>query len=701
MLNPSYKYIGLDFETTGLDIEKDEPIQIGIVQIDHTGKIIKEFSSLLKPQRDLNELKTIVGFITGLNIEGLASAPTPAEIEPQIQEFFGENTVLIWHNIAFDEQFLQKFFPECTYTASIDTFPLAQTMLHYQSSYALEILMKHPAIAKANGEVENFHDALFDTQNAIRLFLFILEKIYRLAQNYPVLNYYINQANFTLYNYIDKPQAMKLPTITNIPKLNKLMPNHTQAQATTETINTDELEHGKRYYVGHLSLKRFLERCLGQKNIIIAFSNMQKLDIAKNILNEMWLKNLGFLKDEQVIDYDKFEKLMSKETHSTGEINFILKYYSHLDQGLGILDLNGKTDFQIYYSIKSNKNQTKYPIVLATHQGLFYHMQEGDSVYKDHEIFFMDAEWRYKSYNMFLSRGLDLYYILNFIETIIYKQEFEAERNHSPIDSNDSIHTFANSFQIFIGQLFMESKNYFIKTSAEQVQADPLVTNTNFYKSKILWEHLKELFIEVKKICSVEDYKILEKHMDHMDHIFNTLMNIQKKATNNDYYFVYNEATKYTSWSEFMDIFTTNVYFFSNSDTQAPMIFPEEPKQATIPTIAIKLYDRILNYIRKPSDKKSYFIVSTRKEESKQMFDIFYKDGLHDEYSLLIENITGWVGKNIAKAKESEKKIIIWWYAFLLSVYASKIPLDEIIIFNIRGSNEQSILDDIQRYAPK
>lgn len=115
MLNPSYRYIGLDFETTGLDFDKDEPIQIGIVEIDHTGKVIKEFSSLLKPNRDLNELKTIVGFITGLDIAGLASSPSPAELEPEIQSFFGENTVLIGHNIAFDEKFLQKFFPNCTY----------------------------------------------------------------------------------------------------------------------------------------------------------------------------------------------------------------------------------------------------------------------------------------------------------------------------------------------------------------------------------------------------------------------------------------------------------------------------------------------------------------------------------------------------------------------------------------------------------
>lgn len=69
MLNPAYRYIGLDFETTGLDSTKDEPIQIGIVEMDVKGKVINEFVSYLKPQKDLNELKTIVGFITGLALE--------------------------------------------------------------------------------------------------------------------------------------------------------------------------------------------------------------------------------------------------------------------------------------------------------------------------------------------------------------------------------------------------------------------------------------------------------------------------------------------------------------------------------------------------------------------------------------------------------------------------------------------------------
>ena len=78
----------MDFETTGLDVNKDEPIQIGIIEIDHTGKIIGEFQSLIKPDKKTDELKHIVGFITGLSISELEGAPTREEVLSQIENFF-------------------------------------------------------------------------------------------------------------------------------------------------------------------------------------------------------------------------------------------------------------------------------------------------------------------------------------------------------------------------------------------------------------------------------------------------------------------------------------------------------------------------------------------------------------------------------------------------------------------------------------
>ena len=69
MLRSDIRMIALDFETTGLDIVTDEPIQIGIVEFNNEGKIIGGFQSLIRPEKPLKELKSIVSFITGLSVE--------------------------------------------------------------------------------------------------------------------------------------------------------------------------------------------------------------------------------------------------------------------------------------------------------------------------------------------------------------------------------------------------------------------------------------------------------------------------------------------------------------------------------------------------------------------------------------------------------------------------------------------------------
>ena len=88
MLSPNYRYIALDFETTGLDLQSDEPIQIGLLECDAEGNFIAGYQSLLRPSKPTKELKTVVGFITGLSADALQDAPTPAEVGFEIQHFF-------------------------------------------------------------------------------------------------------------------------------------------------------------------------------------------------------------------------------------------------------------------------------------------------------------------------------------------------------------------------------------------------------------------------------------------------------------------------------------------------------------------------------------------------------------------------------------------------------------------------------------
>ncbi|USN55400.1 MAG: hypothetical protein H6765_02090 [Candidatus Peribacteria bacterium] len=63
MIKP-YNYIAIDFETTGLDLEKDEPIQVGIVKFDHEWNITATFESLIRPAKDRKELRSIVTYLT-------------------------------------------------------------------------------------------------------------------------------------------------------------------------------------------------------------------------------------------------------------------------------------------------------------------------------------------------------------------------------------------------------------------------------------------------------------------------------------------------------------------------------------------------------------------------------------------------------------------------------------------------------------
>jgi DNA polymerase III alpha subunit (gram-positive type) len=51
--------------------------------------------------------------------------------------------ILIGQNIAFDLSFIQKYFPDIDYYETIDTFPMAQNLVHFAPSYALDVLVEH------------------------------------------------------------------------------------------------------------------------------------------------------------------------------------------------------------------------------------------------------------------------------------------------------------------------------------------------------------------------------------------------------------------------------------------------------------------------------------------------------------------------------------------------------------------------------
>jgi len=718
LLSDKYRYIGLDFETTGLDVSKDEPIQIGIMEIDHTGKIIGEYQSLIKPDKKTDELKHIVGFITGLSISDLETAPTREDILPHIEKFFWENTIIIWHNIKFDLDFLNKYFPTLSYHKHIDTVSLAQTIVHYAPSYALDVLIENLKSEKTfnaifseedHGE-EKSHDAFYDTKNSNKLFLYFVQYLYELIEKYPNLAHIINQTEGTwkeilqLGKYKDTPQIK-----VSFPALEKIMPSNTNMSKWAEWIDTDTLENQKKYYIGNMTIKDLLMALASNKNIILAFQNIQKLDIAKAVLNDMGVKNIGFTKEDQTINQEAFEKFLNKGIFSQEECLFVIKYLSHLKRGLGVLNLNNQSDYKIYYYIKDTRNQTKYPIILTTHHGLFASMEDDEGAYKDYDICFFDTEQRYKTYNFYLSSPCDLYYTLNILESFIYQQEVDGQITWVKNESSE-LQEFVNTFQVYIGVLFNDSTKLFIKTQANMIQHDPIREHGDFYQSNLLWKQLLEKKEGLQKILSPENYEILNKQMNHIQKVFDGVVNVFKKMYGNgsEFYFTYGEAQKFTDWKEFIDVFKSKIIFFSNTNIQATPLIGGETKRGLSDkeTQSIKVMspviDKLITYIVDEAQKSpqdiSYFIFSPRKDESKKIFEDLCKNGINKQAELLVENITGGIGKNVFKAKQTKNKILIWWYNFILYCYANKIPLKQVILFNAKWPNEQNILDDVKWY---
>ena len=217
---------------------------------------------------------------------------------------------------------------------------------------------------------------------------------------------------------------------------------------------------------------------------------------------------------------------------------------------------------------------------------------------------------------------------------------------------------------MYIGVLFNESSKLFIKTESTMVQHDPIREHGDFYQSNLLWKQVLEKKEGLKSILSEEKYSTIEKHIAHIQKVFDSVIQVFKKMYGNgEFYFTYGEAQKFTDWKEFLDIFKNKVVFFTNTNTQGIKLSEKEITTTqsikTVPPVVDKLVSYIVDEIKQSPENISYFIFSPKKDESKKIFEDLCKNDINKQATLLVENITGGIGKNIFKAKQTKNKIMI------------------------------------------
>ncbi len=97
----------IDFETTGVDVFRDEPIEFGAVLVDYDLNVKKEFSSKIYLRNSVYLTKRAFK-VHNISVETLTSAPNQKEVLINFFNDFGIQYRLGGWNINFDVSFLRK-----------------------------------------------------------------------------------------------------------------------------------------------------------------------------------------------------------------------------------------------------------------------------------------------------------------------------------------------------------------------------------------------------------------------------------------------------------------------------------------------------------------------------------------------------------------------------------------------------------------
>ena len=179
-------FIVVDLETTGLDPEIDEIIQIGAIKI-QKDKITDKFNRLVKPSRPISDFITE---LTGITNEDLDKADDIKDVLPLFLDFIGDN-ILIGHNVNFDINFIYdnslKILNTPFKNDFVDTLRIARKLLKQLNHHRLDDLIEY-----YNLEEREEHQALNDCELTLKIYKNMLNKIEDIETFKKSFNYWYN-----------------------------------------------------------------------------------------------------------------------------------------------------------------------------------------------------------------------------------------------------------------------------------------------------------------------------------------------------------------------------------------------------------------------------------------------------------------------------------------------------------------------------
>lgn len=157
------QHLFLDVETTGLDAQADEIIELGAVLV-RDGKAVERRQWLVRPRQPL---PAVISALTGLTDDDLAGAASLEELRPELQALFQGATVVA-HNALFERSFLSTLLDG---VPVLDSCELALVLFPELPSHSLDSLVQWANVASGT-----HHRALQDASDTFEVVKVMLER---------------------------------------------------------------------------------------------------------------------------------------------------------------------------------------------------------------------------------------------------------------------------------------------------------------------------------------------------------------------------------------------------------------------------------------------------------------------------------------------------------------------------------------------
>ncbi len=668
LLREDLKYIVLDFETTWTDKKYDEIIQIWIIEYDYTWTVIREFSSFCKPQ-NTEKLHDIIDMITGISMESLEAAPSWHEIYNLIARYFDEKTVIIWHSVWFDIAFLTRYGIKTFYT-SIDTLQLAQSIKPYLPSYALEIIASH--ILKLDKKINvAYHDALVDCQTTGKVFFSLLQNLESVFYNFPYLWEISKRTSSWLWICMSYSEERHL--LKEIPTLEEY------STSIGKSSSQGEIPVGT-YYAGDLYFDDILEQSI-RWNHISCFAQHQKTQLAQKKLAAKGI--MLPLHEPQIFDKTLLHALFTKKEIESWERHVIVKYIVHCIHWHKSYHAVNRYDYMILQACSSLSQYASHR-KLFSHNELFNALQTL-SLPTDTQIIIYDRERLIDSWKKWRYNSIDLYWLADSIEAILYKHTLLGQKT-------ESLETLLSTLYIFIGLFSSEVSDYIKYYKAEKILVERYSQSLHFQRSKKIWDRFCEKISGLANHLQMSEYTLIEKRFSRIQSILSAPFSATNKRSDYAQRIILQENDTFVSRSDITELLQWYSHtILSVLDKKLP-ILPIQWNKITPREIAKWKDIKVL-------ENPKICIISPSKPAAQQLITSLHKSKVYWDCFLGAEHVTGGAGKIIQQALSKRSYILVWGYWFCLQAIANGVEFDTICALDIIQYGEINPFTDISYYA--